>query len=133
MSRREVLVKFFKKFLAVASVLLFARVGAFALDVDDIGYEVFATMTAEDFDEYFKYAPAEEISEELFHGELALEKVLDGDENMGYIAEMLSVMAADISGADPDSVVAVFDRDGRFFAVAHLGSRVGYAYYIIEN
>ena len=123
----------FKKFLAVASILIFVSAGAFALDVDDIEYEVFATMSAEDFDNYFKYAPAEEVSEELLSGNIVLEKVLDGDENMGYIAEMLSVMAADITGADPDSVVAVIDNDGRFLAVAHLGSRVGYAYYIIEN
>lgn len=125
--------KAFRKILTAVSILLFFGAGAFALGADDITYEVFATMTAEDFENYFMYAPAEEISEELFSGKIALEKVLDGDENMGYIAEMLSAMASETTGADPDSVVAVFDKDERFFAVAHLGSRVGYAYYIIEN
>ena len=118
--------KMFRKLLVAASILMFASVGAFALDADDIEIFQMGTMSDSDFTNYFGNTYASQIAEDVFDGELELEEIQD-DELPDYVYDMLDTMAESVGRVSSDTVIGVCDDE--ILVIVHMGSNNFFAYY----
>lgn len=123
--------KFFTKFLIAASVLMFASVGAFANDADDVEIAIIGEMSAADFEDYFDNSDLDTISQQVFGGMPVDELPDDFDDS--YIDELLDYVGEELEYADgltENTVLAIYD--GEIVVVVHLDSDAVYAFYVYE-